>query len=180
MKPSPSEVAKTVTHVLNATWPTPLNEALRWLHSLGMQTDSAEEAPRDGSSRSWQMAPVLAWGTASGGWSTYRAEFADVSWFLWEGGSAEAVTQAAGALAEDITDAHGAATEASEATPFSAGSWWWQLEQHCIEMYAHHGLPNPNGHPTGRPCVQLAISLRARAEPREAEARLTQATPRHP
>lgn len=177
MKPSPSEVAETVTHVLDAGWPTPLDEALRWLHAMGMQTDCAEETPRDGSSRSWQMAPVLAWGTASGGWNTYRDELSDVFWFLWEGDSSEDVTQAAAALAEAVTDAHGAATEASEATPFSGASWWWQLDQHYIEMYAYHGLPNPNGHPTGPPCVQLHISLSARAEPREAEARQKQSIP---
>ena len=167
MKPSPNEVAKTIASVLNARWPAPIDEALHWLQAMGIQTGSAKETPQDGSSRSWQMAPVPAWGTASGGWSTYRDEFADVCWFLWERESSEDVTQAAAALAGAITDGHGAATESSAATPFSAASWWWQLEQHCIEMYAHHDLPNPNGHPTGPPCVQLHISLRARAEPPE-------------
>lgn len=177
MKPSPNEVAKTVKHVLKASWPTAREEALSWLQSMGIQTDSAKEAPREGSSRSWQMAPVLAWGTASGGWGTYRDELYDVFWFLWEGDSSEDVTQAADLLARAITDSCGGATEASEATPFSGASWWWQLDQHSIEIYAHHGLPNPNGYPTGPPCVQLHISLRARAEPREAEAQRVQAVP---
>lgn len=177
MRPTPSEVAKTVSHVLNATWPITLDESLQWLQAMGIQTDGARETPRDGASRSWQLAPVLAWGTTSAGWGTYRDEFCDVFWFLWEGGSSEDVTQAAHVLAESITGARGAAKEASVASPLSGASRWWQLDQHTIEMYAYHGLPNPNGCPTGHPCVQLHISLRARAEPQEVEAQRTQASP---
>ena len=176
MKPSYTEVAETITHVVNATWPTTLEEALSWLQSLGIQTDGAQEASRDGSSRSWQMAPMPAWGSARSGWSTYRDEFAEVFWFLWEGNSSEEVTQEATSLAGAIMDGHGAASETAEATPFSGASWWWQLDRHCIDMYTHHGLPNPNGHHTGAPCVQLHISLRAREEPRDAEAQRRQGT----
>lgn len=171
MKPSPSEVAETITHLLVATWPTTLEEALHWLQAIGVQTCGAEEVPRDSSSRAWHMAPVPAWGTARGGWSTYRDEFAEVFWFLWEGDSSDDVMQAASALAGAITHAHGTATEVSAATATSGATWWWQLDQHSLEMYAYHGRPLPNGRPTGPPCVQLHVALRARAEPREAEAR---------
>ncbi|GGK58931.1 hypothetical protein [Ornithinimicrobium pekingense] len=173
MKPSPGEVASRVTAIVESPWPRHLEDGLPWLQSFGIDTDTAEETPRRGADRSWHMAAMPSWGAVRAGWGTYRDEFADIFWFLWDGESSADVLRAADDLARALTDVHGDPREVTEATQYSGGSWWWQLEQHSIEMYAYSGAVNPDGYPTGSPCVQLQIDLRAVAEPREAEARRT-------
>lgn len=171
MKPPPREVASRISAVVDSPWPQHLGEGLPWLQSFGIETDTAKETPRRGTSRSWHMAAVRGWGSARAGWGIYREEFAGIFWFLWDGESADDVLRAAGDLARAITDSHGNPHEITEASQYSGGSWWWQLERHRVEMYAYNGAPNPDGYPTGSPCVQLHVDLRAVAEPQEEEAR---------
>lgn len=171
MKPSPGDVASQVTAIVNSPWPRGLEDGLPWLQSMGIETGTAEETPPRGATRSWHLASMPAWGTADAGWGTYRDELADVSWFLWNGETAEDVLAAAAELAEAMTSVHGDPVEATEPALHAGPTWWWRLERHGIQMYAYDGAPNAEGYPTGPPCVQLHVDLRAVSEPQEAEAR---------
>lgn len=142
------------------------------MESLGIRTETATEAPRDGASRSWHMADMPEWGTARTGWGTYQDRFADVSWFLWAEEDAEQVLEAATELADHLTGELRPPTEVTDRTSPGA-TWWWQLESHSIEMYAH----GPHRYPPAQPCVKLSVALREVSDPREAEARrLAEAT----
>lgn len=126
------------------------------------------------------MASMPAWGTTKAGWGVYQDRFADVFWFLWDDQSSDRVLQAVTELAHILTDSLGEPTETTEPTRVSAGTWWWQLESHSIEMYAYTSAPTPDGHPAGPPCVQLQVDLREVSYPREAEARRSQGAPEFP
>ena len=117
------------------------------------------------------------WGTAQAGWGTYREQFAEVFWFLWDGHSWDDARDAAAELAQTITDAHGEPEETTEETAGHGTSWWWRLDDHSIEMYAYNGASRPEGFPAGPSVVQLHVDRRAVAEPREAEARARSAPP---
>lgn len=180
MKPTPRQVAETVTHILKSQWPEDLRDGLPWLESLDIRTDTATETSRERSSRSWHMADMPTWGTARGGWGTYQDRFADVLWFLWYEENAEHILHAVAELADHLTDDLGDPTDTTDPTPLSGGTWWWQLEAHSIEMYAYTDEPRPDGYPTGPPCVQLHVNLREVADPREAEARRLTKAPEFP
>lgn len=176
MQPSPEEVAATVDRILSSPWPATLEDALPWLEALGIQTQTAQESSRDAASvdqdsRSWHRAEMTGWPGALAGWAGYRGAFADVNWFLWEDHDWEEVERAATELAGAISATHGAPVETTAATQSHGSSWWWQLERHGIDMYAHNGRIRPDGFPPGPSVVQFHIDLRAVAEPREAEAR---------
>jgi hypothetical protein len=117
------------------------------------------------------MASMPEWGTARAGWSSYREQFVGVFWFLWYDHGWEDARGAAADLAQAITDVHGAPEESTEETTGQGPSWWWRLNAHSIEIYAHNGAIRPEGFPAGPSVVQLHVDLRAVAEPREAEAR---------
>lgn len=181
MVPSPRQVAETVSQILESVWPQGINDGIPWLDALGIETQTGQQSTRGGSSsRAWQRAPMPAWGTATAGWSTYQDRFADISWFLWDGANSECVLNAAVELAELFVDALGEPGESTEAGPYSGGTWWWQMEAHSIEMYAHTVVQRPDGHPTGPPCVQLSVDLLEISGRRETEARRTHRAPRDP
>lgn len=117
------------------------------------------------------------WGTARAGWSTYRGQFADVFWFLWNDHGWDDVRDAAAALAQAITDVHGAPEESTDETTGHGPSGWWRLNAHSIEIHAPNGAVRPEGFEAGPSVVQLHVDLRAVAEPREAEARELSAHP---
>ncbi|QFG68627.1 hypothetical protein [Ornithinimicrobium pratense] len=145
---------------------------------MGISTDTAEETPPEGIGRSWGMASVPEWGAARAGWSTYREQFADIFWFLWDDHRWDDVRGAAADLAQAITDVHGAPEESTEESASHGPSWWWRLNDHGIQIYAHNGAIRPEGFPAGPSVVQLHVDLRAVADLREAEARELDAPPR--
>lgn len=170
MEPSPTSVSETVTAMTVAAWPTTPEESQEWLRHHGIDPDTAtERAPRR-LSRNWDRARTLGWRSADSGWGTFRGEFVGANWFLWRGSSSDEVMAAAHALADLLTQAHGAPTEATESTEHG-GTWLWQLPDHVIDMYAYHGLTRPDGFPAGDACVQLHVDLRERAEAQEEHAR---------
>lgn len=177
MRPSPQEVASQLTHIVRSPWPQGLDDALPWLRSMGIATDTADESPARGDARSWHMASMPVWGTARPGWGTYRDQFADVSWFLWDEHAWEDVRRAAADLAQALTDLYGAPEKATVDAESHGPSWWWRLPEHSIELYAHNGAIRPPGFPAGPSVVQLHVDLSAVAEPREAEARELSPTP---
>ncbi len=123
------------------------------------------------------MASMPTWGKARAGWSVYHERFADVSWFLWDDHGWDDVRGATAELAQQITDAHGAPVETTEEAASHGPSWWWRLNSHSIEIYAHNGANRPEGFPAGPSVVQLHVDLRAVADHREAEARALHAPP---
>ena len=177
MRPSPQEVASQLTSILGTPWPEGIDDGLPWLRSKGIATETAEETPAEGSGRSWHMASMPIWGTARAGWSTYHERFADVFWFLWDDHGWDDVRDAAAELAQQVADVHGAPEETTEETAGHGPSWWWRLNDHSIEIYAHNGAVRPEGFPAGPSVVQLHVDLRAVADPREAEARELNALP---
>lgn len=162
MQPTARQVANT--------WREGVDDGLVWLESLGIQTGTATMTLLGDSCRMWHTARMPAWGTTEAGWSTYREQFAGVSWFIWRDETPQRVLGSAIDLAHFLSDALGPATESSEPTPLSGGTWWWQLEAHSIEMYAYTGAMSRDRRPAIPPCVQLAVDLREVSNPREAEA----------
>lgn len=171
MNPEPRAVATTVDDIIRTPWPTEPDAAIAWLEALGIHTRSATHTPSPGDSDSWSLARMPAWGATRAGWGTCGGRLADISWFLWQDATAQDVEEAARALVQLLTDTHGAPTETTEAAVTHGDSWWWKLPAHHIEMYRHTGLTNPDGHPTGPACIQLAVDLRSLSEQREAYAR---------
>lgn len=170
MEPSPSLVSATLTAMITAAWPTTPEESLEWLRHHGIDPDTATERGRDELSRSWDRAQTRGWGSTDSGWVTFRGEFVGANWFLWRGSSPHEVMTAARALAELLTQAHGAPTEALDPTEHG-GTWLWRLTDHVIDMYAYTGLARPDGFPAGAACVQLHVDLRDRADAQEEHAR---------
>lgn len=170
MNPQPQAVATTLANIIGTPWPTELDAAIAWLEGLGIDTQSATRTSSPGESHSWDLARMPVWGATRVGWGTHLGRLADISWFLWQDATAQEVEGAGKALAQLLTDAHGAPTETTEASATHGASWWWQLPAHHIEMYWHTGLTHPDEHPAGPACIQLAVDLRNLSEQREADA----------
>lgn len=157
--------------MIASSWPTTEETSLSWLRRHGIDPDTATERDANRSTgRDWDRARMASWGAADAGWGTFDDEFVGVNWFLWRRGTAEDVMAAARALVGDLTKMHGAPTEVLDPTEHG-GTWFWRLPEHLIDMYAYHGLPRPDGLPSGEACVQLHVDLRTRSEAREAHAR---------
>lgn len=171
LTPSPADVARTLSDMMSAAWPTTGDESRQWLTRHGIDPDSATKRTSGrGVGHNWARARMDGWGTADAGWGTFRDEFVGVNWFLWRGSSSDEVMTAAHALADLLTQAQGIPTEAEESTEHG-GTWLWLLADHVIIMYAYHGRPRPDGFPAGDACVQLHVDLRERAEAQEEHAR---------
>lgn len=168
-QPSPSLVSETVTAMIASAWPTTPEESQVWLRRHGIDPDSATERVPRGLSGNWDRARTLGWGSADSGWGTFRGEFVGANWFLWRGSSSDEVMAAAHALADLVTQTHGAPADSTE-SPQHGATWRWLLPDHVIDMYAYHGLPRPDGFPAGDACVQLHVDLRDRAEAQEEHA----------
>lgn len=101
MRPSPQEVASQLTTIMRSPWPEGMDDAVPWLRSMGISTETAEETPAEGDSRSWHLASMPEWGPVRAGWSTYREQLADVFRFLWDEHGWDDVRGAASHLAQD-------------------------------------------------------------------------------
>lgn len=190
--PSVATVAETLSTMMSEPWPTSEDQAGRWLRRHGIDPDSGTERRTDkgnsgngssgngssgngrsgngGPGRDWDRATMEAWGNADVGWGQFGEEFVGVNWFLWRGASPEELMTAARELAGMLTQAHGAPTESTDPT-VHGGTWLWRLPGHIIDIYAHHGLPRPDGFPAGEPVLQLHLDHRERSDAREAFAR---------
>ena len=178
LSPHPSDVGALVESLVASEWPTSEQQRLDWFvrHELDVE-DWRREWAENGSAGLVGKGPDR-WGSPSFGWHTFKGQFVGVSWFLWHGGTPEAVGAAARQLRDLLTGFAGAPVDelTTDAHRFAA---FWEVNGRTIDMYLHGG-PVLDGALVEDPVVQLHVDHTARAHlADEAHVRAQEGAPSH-
>lgn len=164
--PPPREVAALVKNLIDSEWPTSEAQRLTWFDQHGLDTRESHREWGEGGVDAFGGRGPERWGSPRFGWHTYAEDFVGVSWFLWRGGTPDAVGAAARELHERFSQWAGEPVE--QVTPdndpyrFTA---LWRVAGRTIDMYLHGGeIQGPGRVFVEDPVVQLHVDHTARSD----------------